>query len=147
VEEEHVLGNERHRSADVGAPETPEIGAVEGSAPNTKFDDELGAAFDKQYQEKFGKYEAPYHGHAYDAANLLLNAIKQVAVQDKEGNLYIGRQALRDALYATKDFRGITGSLTCDENGDCADPEIVINQVKDGEFVPVWSEAEGWLNK
>jgi len=124
--------------------------AAEGmyiSAPNTKFDDELGAAFDKKFQEKFGKYEAPYHGHAYDAANLLLNAIKQVVVQDKDGNLYIGRQALRDALYGTKDFRGITGSLTCDEYGDCADPEIVINQVQDNEFVPVWSEAQGWLNK
>ena len=40
-----------------------------------------------------------------------------------DGSLVIGRQALRDALYATKDFDGITGKLTCNENGDCADPK------------------------
>ena len=37
-----------------------------------------------------------------------------------------GRKALRDALYATKNLRGLTGNLTCDAFGDCADPRIAV---------------------
>jgi branched-chain amino acid transport system substrate-binding protein len=33
--------------------------------------------------------------------------------------LHIGRQALRDALYATAGYQGLTGSITCDQYGDC----------------------------
>ena len=43
-----------------------------------------------------------------------------------DGNLYIGRKALRDALYATKNLQGLTGNISCDEYGDCADPKIAI---------------------
>ena len=42
-----------------------------------------------------------------------------MAVQEEDGTLHIGRQALRDALYATTGYQGLTGSLTCDEYGDC----------------------------
>ena len=52
-------------------------------------------------------------------------------------NTIIGRQALRDALYATSNFDGITGNLSCNENGDCADPKIAVNIVKDGQYVPI----------
>jgi len=129
--------------------------AAEGmyiSGPNLNFENELGKHFLEVHQEKYGEPPiSAFHAHAYDAANMLLNAIAKVAVKDKDGNLYIGRQALRDALFATKDMAGITGTITCDENGDCADPQIVINQIQnvDGklEYVPVWSETAGWLNK
>jgi branched-chain amino acid transport system substrate-binding protein len=50
---------------------------------------------------------------------LFLNTIEAAAVQDKDGTLHIGRQALRDALYATAAYPGLTGSLTCDQYGDC----------------------------
>jgi len=68
---------------------------------------------------------------------MLFNAVEKVAVQDADGNLYIGRQALRDALFATEGQVGITGTITCNEYGDCADPQIVINQIQDGEYVPI----------
>jgi branched-chain amino acid transport system substrate-binding protein len=45
------------------------------------------------------------------------------------GSLYIGRKALRDALYATKGFKGVTGTLTCDKYGDCGEPHIAVYQV------------------
>ena len=70
---------------------------------------------------------------------MLFAAIEEVAVQDDDGTLHIGRQALRDALYATKDFVGITGTLNCDQYGDCADPLITVNQIQGGEYVPVWT--------
>jgi len=52
---------------------------------------------------------------------------------DADGTVHIGRQALRDALYATKDFAGLTGSLSCDENGDCATGEaLAVFQITQG---------------
>ena len=33
---------------------------------------------------------------------------------------YIGRQALRDTLFATSGFDGMGGEITCNEHGDCA---------------------------
>ena len=62
---------------------------------------------------------------------LVLNAIKKVAVKGDDGNLYIGRKALRDAMYATKGMKGLTGTITCDEYGDCADPKIAVYQTEE----------------
>jgi branched-chain amino acid transport system substrate-binding protein len=78
-------------------------------------------AFISRYAAQFNErpLKTPYHAHVYDAANLLLDAVEAVAVQDGDGTLHIGRQALRDALYATAGNQGLTGSLTCDEYGDC----------------------------
>jgi branched-chain amino acid transport system substrate-binding protein len=78
-------------------------------------------AFVSRYETKYNEppFATPYDAHTYDAANVLLNAIEAVAVQDADGTLHIGRQALREALYATSGYQGLTGSLTCDEFGDC----------------------------
>ncbi len=84
-------------------------------------------ALGDQYHTKYGALPGnTYYLTAYDAAMLLFAAIEQVAVQDSANTLHIGRQALRNALYATKDFQGITGSLTCDEYGDCSRPAFDI---------------------
>jgi len=77
--------------------------------------------FLKKYKEKYG--EAPiqaFHANAYDGMAVALMGIEKVAVTDSEGNTYIGRKALRDALFATKDFNGIGGPIECNEYGDCA---------------------------
>jgi branched-chain amino acid transport system substrate-binding protein len=82
----------------------------------------------QKYEEKFGeKPIQAFHAHSYDAVTLLLTKIQEVA-EDRDGTLVIDREALREALYATEGFEGITGTLTCDEFGDCADPKINILQ-------------------
>ena len=119
--------------------------AAEGmyiSGPNLAFANPIYDHFLEVHQEKYG--EAPlsvFHAHAYDATNMLLAAIEKVAV-DHNGTLRIGRQALRDALYGTKDFEGVTGMLNCNEFGDCADPQIAVNQITGGEYVPLWEYIE-----
>ncbi|HUO38939.1 MAG TPA: branched-chain amino acid ABC transporter substrate-binding protein [Mycobacterium sp.] len=81
-----------------------------------------------KHQKKYGeKPLAPYHAHAYDAAMLIFNAIEKSAVQDGD-TLYICRSKLRDAMYATKGMKGLTGTITCNEYGDCADPHIAVFQ-------------------
>ncbi|MGD2143616.1 MAG: branched-chain amino acid ABC transporter substrate-binding protein [Anaerolineae bacterium] len=120
--------------------------AAEGmyiSGPNLAFDNPIYDHFLEVHQEKYG--EAPlsvFHAHAYDGTMMLLAAIEEVAVQEEDGTLHIGRKALRDALYATKDFDGVTGTLNCNEFGDCADPEIAVNQIQGGEYVPLWEYIE-----
>lgn len=81
----------------------------------------LLAAWDDEYG---GTPPGGYHAHAYDAANILLEAVASAAVEADDGTLMIGRGAIRDALSATEDYPGLTGILTCkDESpfaGDCA---------------------------
>jgi branched-chain amino acid transport system substrate-binding protein len=82
-----------------------------------------------------------FHAHAFDAYNMLAAAIEEVAF-DEDGTTFIPRTALRDAFMSTDGFAGITGTLTCDENGDCADAKISVSEVQDVdgelEFVRVW---------
>jgi branched-chain amino acid transport system substrate-binding protein len=119
--------------------------AVEGfyvSSPDlTAFGDAYQASFVPQYVEMFGTEPISiFHAHAYDAIGLLLTAIEAVAVEDADGTLHIGRQALRDALTATEGYEGLTGSLTCSDTGDCADPVIAAYQYHVGVYPPerIW---------
>lgn len=119
--------------------------AVEGlfvSSPDLKaFAEEYNSVFLPKYKELFGTDPISiFHAHAYDAAMMIFYAIEQVAVQDADGTLHIPRQALRDFLYAIKDFKGLTGNLTCTPTGDCADPKIAVYQYHAGTYPPerVW---------
>ncbi len=119
--------------------------AAEGavlSGPDLAFSgDFYEAEFLPAYTEISGE-DAPisaFHAHAFDAYNMLADAIEAVAFEDG-GTTYIPRTALRDAFFATEGFEGITGTLTCDENGDCADAKISVSEVQDGEFVRIWPE-------
>jgi branched-chain amino acid transport system substrate-binding protein len=105
------------------------------------------------YQQFLGKWEAKFggpppsgfHAHAYDATNLLLNAIEQVAVEDG-GTIYVGRQALREALAAVSGFNGLTGTLTCNQYGDCATGEaLAIFELTDAQVSgDVWPPEVVW---
>ncbi len=97
-------------------------------AENSMYEEFLAA-----YEESAGSGpSAGFHAHAYDAANLILDAIDSVSVEGEDGTLYIPRQALRDALFATDGYEGLTGALTCSESGDCATGEaLAIYQIND----------------
>jgi branched-chain amino acid transport system substrate-binding protein len=95
--------------------------------------------FRKKHKEKYGEdVLSIFHAHAYDAAMILFKAIEKVAVTAPDGTIYIGRQALRDALFATKDHQGLTGVLSCDPYGDCSAPLIAIYQITAREVGGQW---------
>jgi branched-chain amino acid transport system substrate-binding protein len=110
----------------------PETAGMYFSGPDLRFGDNTGLTgvgyteLVANYEAQFG--EAPpqvFHAHTYDATMLLLSAIE--AVSTVEGDeLRIPRQALRDHLYSVEDFPGVTGSLSCDEFGDCGAQAIAI---------------------
>ena len=103
-----------------------------------------GAAYDAfvaKYVAKFGTQPINiFHAHAYDAFNIVMAAIEKVAMQEADGTIYIPRQGLRDAMAATKDFQGLTGVLTCNTSGDCANPIIGVYQYHAGVYPPtlIW---------
>jgi branched-chain amino acid transport system substrate-binding protein len=79
----------------------------------------------------------PYHLQAYDATILLFNAIEKVGVTSNK-TLYIPRQALRDALYATRGMQGLSGPIDCSPSGDCAQPNIEIFQIVNNNFKAIY---------
>jgi branched-chain amino acid transport system substrate-binding protein len=72
------------------------------------------------YTDQFGKPTSVFNAHAFDATNVLFDAIEAVAVDDGSGNLTISRTALRDAVFGTSGYEGLTGTITCTPLGDCA---------------------------
>ncbi len=113
-----------------------------------------GAAYEdflEKWRDEFG--ESPpggYHAHAYDAANILLDAIETSALPSADGKLMIGRGALREALRAIEDYPGLTGALTCYDDspfaGDCGSiSAMAIYQITHDEvYADVWPPPVVW---
>lgn len=109
------------------------------SGPDLAFAGDTYVTFKERYNALFGSDPlSAFHAHAFDATNLIFGCIEEVGVSSDDGSLSIGRQALRSCLYATSGVPGITGSLTCDEYGDCADPKISVYELQSGEYVSIW---------
>jgi len=109
-----------------------EIGkdAVEGQYFSTHFHpdvgSELGRKFVEHYRKRWnGKSPDALAACGYDSALVLADAMKRAG--SSEG------QKVRDALAATKNFQGVTGVITMNENRD-ATKSAVILQVKDGKY-------------
>ncbi|MAA97246.1 MAG: amino acid ABC transporter substrate-binding protein [Stappia sp.] len=76
-----------------------------------------------------GAEPGQFPAQAYDAVNIMLEA---VAAAGPDAT----RESVRDALAATKDFPGVTGVTSFDENGEAL-KQLTKATVKDGTFVPV----------
>jgi branched-chain amino acid transport system substrate-binding protein len=110
-----------------GAYSTSLVPAV--SAAKTTFD----AAYLAAYAQPAGKL-SPYTWTAYDSAAVLVKAIEGVAVLSG-GKLYIPRAALVAAVRATKDYQGLSGTITCDSTGECSASGPVFNIDQGGKWV------------
>jgi branched-chain amino acid transport system substrate-binding protein len=101
----------------------PDADGVFASSPDPSgtASDFYAAEFLPAYQEAFASEPlSVFHAHAYDATNILLDAIEAVAIENDDGSLSIPRQALRDEVFATNGYEGVIGTFTCTELGDCA---------------------------
>lgn len=142
LENTYLMGADGMFSTDVteGAGDSVE-GFFVSSPDLAAFTSDYEAKFLPAYQAKFGTVPVSiFHAHAYDATMMIFAAIEKVAVKGDDGTLYIPRQALRDAMFATANFQGLTGNLTCTPTGDCADPKIAVYEYHAGEYPPlkVW---------
>jgi branched-chain amino acid transport system substrate-binding protein len=116
------------------SPKLIEIGkdAVEGCYFSTHYSplskDPRVVKFVADYKQRFNKVPDALAAVAYDAARITVDAIKRAGSTD--------RDKIRDALAATKDFPGVTGNITIDEDRNAVKP-LVILQVKNKEYAYV----------
>lgn len=71
------------------------------------------SAFVSDYQSHFGAAPYPYSAIAYDAANIEIQAIKNLIAAGKPVN----RLSVRDQV-ASISYKGVTGTISFDSNGD-----------------------------
>lgn len=106
------------------------------SNPDLAFSGEVYEAVATAYERANVPDATGYYPLSYDGALMILEALQDVVVRGSDGAVSVGRQALRDALYATSNLRGASGTLTCDSNGDCGAVEISLMKMEGGEVVP-----------
>ncbi len=91
---------------------------------------------DPTVAEFVNKYKAKYDGQepdamavlGYDAANILFDAIDRAKTS--------GEPALRNAIGETKDFPGVTGSITIGKDRNAIKPAVVL-EIKGGKYTMV----------
>ena len=93
-----------------------------------------GASWYSRYKQSHGgKEPGPYAAYGYDAMRVLLDAITKAAT----GSTPPSRGAVLAALRNEKNFAGITGTFSFDQNCDTTLTAISVLQVKNGAFAYV----------
>jgi branched-chain amino acid transport system substrate-binding protein len=122
------------------SPKLTEIGgeAVEGAYFSNHYSPEDPSAavrrFIAAYRKKHGVDPDSIAALSYDAATLLADAIRRAG--STEG------KRVRDALADTKDFAGVTGSITMDAERNPIKPAVIV-RVEGGRFRFVTSVSPG----
>jgi branched-chain amino acid transport system substrate-binding protein len=94
-----------------------------------------GRRFLADYKARFGKEltildHSAYAPAAYDAANVIIAAMKRAQSPDRE--------SVRQQIAATRDYPGILGTTSFDENGDTTVHWISVFKVVNGEWI--WAD-------
>lgn len=103
--------------------------AVEGCYFSTHYSPENEStavvAFNQRYQKRHGSSTNALSALGYDSAMLLIDAIRRAGTTDSV--------KLREALATTKDYPGVTGTITFDANRNPTKSAVVLT-VKNGKF-------------
>ncbi len=76
--------------------------------------------FSEAYFKAYGKYPELFASNGYDALMLIANAIKACDNENVE--------CVKTKLYETKEYKGVSGSITYDSNGDLTNRSMVCRQ-------------------
>ncbi len=93
-------------------PDSPEANVVE---------------FVTEYKKRYGADPSMFAAQAYDAVGIMLDSIAKVGPD-------VTRQSLRDALAATKDYPGVTGSTSFDPETREPVKGLARMRIEDGAF-------------
>ena len=86
----------------------------------------------ERFAKKFGQQPENYSITAYDAALVILDAVKRVAASGTE----VTRDAVRDAIQAAR-VKTLQGEITFDENGDLRNREISVFRIVKNDKYPL----------
>jgi branched-chain amino acid transport system substrate-binding protein len=81
--------------------------------------------FIKKYRDKYKIEPDAYSFLGYDALMLMVDAIKRAGSTDGE--------KIKNELAKTKDFKGVTGNITINDQRNAIKPAVVL-EIKDGKF-------------
>jgi len=103
--------------------------AVEGTYFSTHFSpkqkSEVVESFSKKFEARYQVAPDAMAALGYDSAMLLADAMKRAGTTEGA--------AVREALAATKDFPGVTGSITMDKDRNASKPAVIL-KVTGGKF-------------
>ncbi len=109
-----------------GVENTDGLQATQAGTPDNQLGPQ-GKGFIEKYAKKFGLAPESYGIYGYDAAGAALAAINKACTKD--------RAAIRDAVFAIKDFDGALGKWSFDANGDTTLSTVVGYEAKDGKWL------------
>jgi branched-chain amino acid transport system substrate-binding protein len=89
-----------------------------------------GQEFAQKYEAEYGEDIQPHTPYAYEAANVMLDAIERAYEADGE----VTRENVLREIFATRDYQGVLGTWSFDENGDTTLTKLSVKKVEDGEF-------------
>ncbi len=117
------------------ALEGPELFTIAGDAANgvlltvEAYDPHSleSSSFNDEYRAAYGRDSEMFAAHAYDAVRIVAKLIEEAG--------YNG-EALKNALYETKDYPGASGRTSFDKNGDVI-KAVALKETRDGKFFAI----------
>src|SRR5208282_1534643 len=88
-----------------------------------------GKEFYENYKKKYNAEPEAYAVYGYEAARVVLEGIKRAGKKN--------RAAITEAITNLRDFDGVLGKWSFDQNGDTSLKVMAVEEVKDGKFTPV----------
>jgi len=82
--------------------------------------------FVESYQKRYGKAPAAPAALGYDAAGVVIDALKRTP--------QLNREALKEAINVTSNFPGVTGTITLNEKRNAVKPIVILKSFK-GKFI------------
>ncbi len=95
-------------------------------------EDAKSAAFVQTYRARFGEAPDDYAITAYDAALVIIDAVKRVTLDKKPVNRSAVRDAIQDARVPT-----VQGLVSFDQNGDIQDRTVSVFQIRKDASKPI----------
>jgi len=105
-----------------------------GGLPQSQLTGE-GQQFVKNYEQQYDEPIQPYTAYAFEAANVMLDAIEKAS--EEAGGGVPDRQAVVEQIFATENYYGVLAkgaTWSFDEDGDTTLTKLSVQRVQGGEF-------------
>src|SRR5215203_1693638 len=105
-----------------------------GGLPQKELSEE-GQQFVDDFESKYDEPIQPYTAYAYEAANVMLDAIEKAS--EEAGGGVPDRQAVVEQIFATENYHGVLArgsKWSFDEDGDTTLTKLSVQRVEGGEF-------------
>lgn len=118
-----ILGPSTMQNDDIIEIAGPHAEGIIYTYPN--FDSQQESSYQSLYKQKYGKDSEAYAANSYDALVIISQAIDQCGEDST---------CIKNYLYGTQNYRGVSGTFSFDKNGDVK-RDLILKTILNGEFV------------